>query len=48
MPGIQAARLAGMRALAYAGAPYANRDALATAGGFLFSDMKQLPELVRE
>jgi beta-phosphoglucomutase-like phosphatase (HAD superfamily) len=48
VPGVQAARLAGMRALAYAGAPYANRDALGAAGGFLFSDMKQLPELVRE
>ena len=48
VPGVQAARAAGMRALAYAGAPYANHDALGAAGGFLFSDMKQLPELVRE
>ncbi len=48
VPGVQAARLAGMRALAYAGAPYADRDSLGAAGGFLFTDMKQLPELVRE
>jgi HAD superfamily hydrolase (TIGR01509 family) len=46
VPGIQAARAAGMRPLAYAGAPYADRDGLAEAGGFLFTDMKQLPELV--
>ena len=46
VPGIQAARAAGMRPLAYAGAPYADRDGLAAAGGFLFDDMKQLPGLV--
>ena len=48
VPGVQAARSAGMRALAYAAAPYADRVALAKAGGFLFTDMKELPELVRE
>ena len=37
-----------MRALAYAGAPYADRDGLGAAGGFLFNDMRQLPELVLE
>ena len=47
VPGVQAARSAGMRALAYAGAPYADRDGLGAAGGFLFRDMKELPELVR-
>ncbi|MFI5000995.1 MAG: HAD family hydrolase [Reyranellales bacterium] len=47
VPGIQAARAAGMRALAYAGAPYADRDGLGAAGGLLFVDMKQLPELVQ-
>jgi HAD superfamily hydrolase (TIGR01509 family) len=47
VPGIQAARSAGMRALAYAGASYADRAALATAGGELFDDMRTLPELVR-
>ncbi len=46
VPGVQAARAAGMRALAYAGAPYADRDGLGAAGGFLFNDMKQLPDLV--
>ena len=47
VPGIQAARSAGMRALAYAGAPYADRAALAAASGELFDDMRQLPDLVR-
>ncbi|MBS0223356.1 MAG: HAD family phosphatase [Proteobacteria bacterium] len=46
VPGVEAARAAGMRALAYAGAPYANGDALAAAGGCLFTDMAQLPALV--
>lgn len=46
LPGIQAARAAGMKALAYAGEPYANRDALQKAGGRVFDDMKQLPDLV--
>lgn len=48
VPGVQAAKSAGMRVLAYAAAPYADRVALAKAGGFLFTDMKELPELVRE
>ena len=39
VPGVKAARSAGMRALAYAGAPHAHRDALAAAGGELFDDM---------
>lgn len=47
VPGVQAARLAGMRALAYAGAPHAPREAMAKAGGFLFDDMEQLPGLVQ-
>ena len=46
LPGIQAARSAGMRALAYVGAPYADRVALVTAGGEWFDDMKKLPALV--
>jgi HAD superfamily hydrolase (TIGR01509 family) len=46
VPGIQAARSAGMRALAYAGAPHAHRAELAAAGGELFEDMKMLPGLV--
>ena len=48
VPGVEAARSAGMRALAYAAAPYADRDGLGAAGGFLFNDMRQLPELVLE
>ena len=47
VPGIQAARSAGMRPLAYAGAPYADRSALMAAGGEPFDDMKQLPALVQ-
>jgi HAD superfamily hydrolase (TIGR01509 family) len=46
VPGVQAARSAGMRALAYAGEAYANRDGLRQAGGQVFDDMKQLPGLV--
>jgi HAD superfamily hydrolase (TIGR01509 family) len=46
LPGVQAARAAGMKALAYAGEPYANRHALQKAGGRVFDDMKQLPGLV--
>jgi HAD superfamily hydrolase (TIGR01509 family) len=46
VPGVQAARAAGMRAFAYAGAPYADRNGLAAADGVLFDDMKHLPGLV--
>jgi HAD superfamily hydrolase (TIGR01509 family) len=46
VPGIQAARSAGMRALAFVGAPYADRAALVAAGGELFDDMTTLPGLV--
>ena len=45
-PGIEAARAAGMRALAYVGAPYADRAALAAAGGEWIHDMRELPALV--
>jgi HAD superfamily hydrolase (TIGR01509 family) len=44
--GTRAAIAAGMRALCYAGAPYAERDGMAEAGGTLFDDMRQLPALV--
>lgn len=47
VPGVQAARSAGMKALAYAGEPYANRDALRKAGGELFDAMEKLPGLIR-
>ena len=46
VPGVKAARAAGMRALAYAGEPYADRAALLAAGGEVFDDMKALPDLV--
>jgi HAD superfamily hydrolase (TIGR01509 family) len=46
VPGAQAAKAAGMRVLGYAAAPHTDRDALGAAGAFLFTDMKQLPELV--
>jgi HAD superfamily hydrolase (TIGR01509 family) len=45
-PGIEAARAAGMRALAYVGAPHTDREALVTAGGEWLDDMKKLPSLV--
>jgi HAD superfamily hydrolase (TIGR01509 family) len=47
VPGIQAARSAGMRALAYAGAAHADPGALAAAGGELFDNMAMLPKMVR-
>jgi HAD superfamily hydrolase (TIGR01509 family) len=47
VPGVRAARSAGMRALAYAGEPYANPAALKQAGGEVFDAMKRLPELVQ-
>ena len=46
VPGIQAARSAGMRALAYAGASYADAGSLKKAGGVPFDDMAKLPGLV--
>jgi HAD superfamily hydrolase (TIGR01509 family) len=46
VPGVQAARSAGMRALAYAGEPYADPAALKQAGGEVFDAMQRLPGLV--
>jgi len=46
MPGVQAAKSAGMRVLGYVGAPHTDRDAMGAAGALLFNDMKQLPGLV--
>ncbi|WP_428680446.1 HAD family hydrolase [Reyranella sp.] len=45
LPGIQAARAAGMRALAYVGAPYSDAEALRAAGGRTFDSMSSLPML---
>ncbi|QQS13602.1 MAG: HAD family phosphatase [Rhodospirillales bacterium] len=44
--GTQAGVAAGMRVLSYAGAPYADRDGLAAAGGLVFTDMRELPRLL--
>ena len=46
LPGVKAARAAGMRALAYAGEPYADPAALAAVGGEVFCDMGELPGLL--
>jgi HAD superfamily hydrolase (TIGR01509 family) len=46
VPGVQAARSAGMRALAYAGELYADPAALKQAGGEVFDAMQRLPGLV--
>jgi len=45
LPGVQAARAAGMRALAYVGASHADAASLKAAGGQLFGDMAKLPAL---
>lgn len=46
VPGVTAGRTAGMRVLAYAAAPHADRAGLGKAGGALFDDMAQLPALL--
>ena len=46
VPGVQAARAAGMRALAFAGDVHSGADSLAEAGGEVFLDMAELPELL--
>jgi HAD superfamily hydrolase (TIGR01509 family) len=46
VPGVRAARAAGMRAFAYAGEPYADPAALAAVGGEPFKDMAELPGLL--
>jgi HAD superfamily hydrolase (TIGR01509 family) len=48
VPGVQAARAAGMRALAYIGAPHAHRTELVEAGAEIFDDMSLLPKLVMQ
>jgi HAD superfamily hydrolase (TIGR01509 family) len=45
LPGIQAARAAGMRALAYVGATHSDAAALKAAGGRTFDSMSSLPML---
>jgi HAD superfamily hydrolase (TIGR01509 family) len=46
VPGVQAAKAAGMRVLGYTGAPHTDREAMGAAGAFLFDDMAQLPKLI--
>lgn len=46
LPGVQAAKSAGMRVLGYVGAPHTDRAAMVTAGAVVFDDMKKLPALV--
>ena len=46
VPGVQAARAAGMRALAFARGSAADARALADAGGETFDDMAELPDLL--
>lgn len=46
LPGIQAARAAGMRAMAYVGAMHTDGAALKAAGGHPFDAMAKLPALV--
>ena len=46
VPGVQAARAAGMRALAFAADVDPGAEALAAAGGEVFDDMAALPALL--
>ncbi|HBF97217.1 MAG TPA: hypothetical protein DDW95_01585 [Alphaproteobacteria bacterium] len=46
LPGVTAARAAGMTVFAYAADPDADGDALHAAGGRLFHDMRELPKLI--
>ncbi len=46
VPGVTAGVAAGMKVFAYAGADYADAEALAKAGGEVFTDMRDLPKLL--
>ena len=46
LPGVQAARAAGMRVLGYAGDPHTDAGKLADAGAIVFADMRDLPGLI--
>lgn len=46
VPGVEAARAAGMRVFGYHGDPLTNRDGLAATGAILFDDMRRLPSLL--
>jgi len=46
VPGVKAARAAGMHVFGYHGDPHTDRDGLAAAGATLFDDMRALPGLL--
>ena len=46
VPGVKAARAAGMRVFGYHGDPLSDREGLAEAGATLFDDMRALPGLL--
>lgn len=46
VPGVKAARAAGMRVLGYHGDPQSDREGLVAAGATLFDDMRALPRLL--
>lgn len=46
VPGVTAGVAAGMKVFAYAAADYADAEALARAGGEVFTDMRDLPRLL--
>ncbi len=48
LPGIMAGQAAGMRVLAYGGGAHADVPALAQSGAELFTDMRDLPGLLRQ
>ena len=48
VPGVTAAAAAGMVSYAYAGDPHADEDALAAAGGTVFSSMAEIQEALKK
>jgi len=46
VPGVMAARAAGMRVFAFVEDPACDREAMTAAGGILFEDMAELPDLL--
>ncbi|MEP3045216.1 MAG: HAD family hydrolase [Roseibium sp.] len=46
IPGVRAAKAAGMKAFAFVEDPACDRDAMRKAGAILFENMKQLPDLL--
>ncbi|MEO3997347.1 HAD family phosphatase [Mesorhizobium sp. CAU 1732] len=46
VPGTEAGIAAGMRVFSYAGDPFSDRAALSAAGGTVFDDMRDLPDLI--